>query len=180
MEIRVIDFDKLTRNYSGYRQGVAEIESEKNKMIARLDPLKKEMESIINAAKSGLVLDPSTQRQKEARFGELQQEAYSIDADFKTRIRGMHDDLNKKTYDELSEIIEEWSAKNSIDLVTGKMEVVFAAEKYDATDAIIEIIKEKGFFFEEQAGASDQITDAVTQSAPSKDNTQIADSVTQS
>ena len=177
MEIRVIDFDRLTRSYSGYREGVAEIESEKNKMIARLDPLKKEMESIINAAKSGLVLDPNTQRQKEARFGELQQEAYSIDADFKTRIRGMHDDLNKKTYDELAEIISAWSAENSIDLVTGKMEVVFASEKYEATDAIIDIIKEKGLYFEDKETVTDQITDSVTQ-AP--ENTQITDSVTQS
>lgn len=179
MEIRVIDFDRLTRNYSGYREGVSSIEAEKAGMISRLDPLKKEMESIINAAKSGLVLDPSTQRQKEARFGELQQEAYSIDADFKTRLRAMHDDLNKKTYDELSEIIEDWSKENSIDLVTGKMEVVFVSDKYDATDAIIQIIKEKGLLYEEVDAVNDQITDSVTQAVPGTENSQISDSVTQ-
>lgn len=176
MEIRVIDFDRLTRSYTNYREGVMKIDSEKKVFLSRLDPIKKEMESIIMSAKSGLVLDPATQRQKEARFADLQQEAMSIDGDFKAKMRELHDDLNKKTFDELSVIIEEWSVSNSIDLVTGKMEVVFVAEKYDATDAIIEILRERGLHFEEPETATDQITDSVTQA----DNTQITDSVTQS
>lgn len=180
MEIRVIDFDRLTRSYSNYRDGVKSIEGEKNEFLSKLGPIKKEMEGIINSAKSGLVLDPASQRQKELRFAELQQEALSIDGDFKAKMRELHDDLNKKTFDELSSIIDVWARENSIDLITGKMEVVFAAEKYDATDNIIEIIKEKGLFFEEQAGVKDQITDAVTQAAPSKDDAQITDSITQS
>lgn len=176
MEIRVIDFDRLTRSYSNYRDGVKSIEGEKNEFLSKLGPIKKEMESIINAAKSGLVLDPSSQRQKELRFAELQQEAMSIDGDFKAMMRELHDELNKKTFDELSDIIDEWAKANSIDLVTGKMEVVFAAEKYEATDAIIDIIKERGLYFEEKETIADQITDSVTQ-AP--ENTQITDSITQ-
>lgn len=176
MEIRVIDFDRLTRSYSNYRDGVKSIEGEKNEFLSKLGPLKKEMESIINAAKSGLVLDPSSQRQKELRFAELQQEAMTIDGDFKAMMRELHDELNKKTFDELSDIIDEWAKANSIDLVTGKMEVVFVSEKYEATDAIIDIIKERGLYFEEKETVSDQITDSVTQ-AP--ENTQITDSITQ-
>ena len=180
MEIRVIDFDKLTRSYTGYREGVMSIETEKKKFISMLDPLKKEMESIINSAKSGIVLDPASQRRKEERFAELQQEAMAVDGDFKAKMRELHDDLNKKTFDELSEIISEWATANSIDLVTGKMEVVFAKDRYDATDDIISILKERGSFFEEPAeepaGVEDQITDSVTQASDS----QITDSVTQS
>ena len=164
MEIRVIDFDRLTRSYSNYRDGVKSIEGEKNGFLGKLGPIKNEMEGIINSAKSGLVLDPASQRQKEARFAELQQEAMTIDGDFKARMRDLHEDLNKKTFDELSEIINEWANVNSIDLVTGKMEVVFVTERLDATDAIIEIIKEKGLYFEEPETATDQITDSVTQS----------------
>jgi len=149
MEIRVIDFDKLTRSYSEYRTGVSSIEEEKKGFIDRLGPLREEMESIINSAKSGLVLDASTQRQKEARFADLQNEAMSIDGDFKARMRELHDNLNKKTFDELSAIITEWAEANSIDLVTGKMEVVYAKQAYDATDEIVEIIKERGLYFEE-------------------------------
>lgn len=176
MEIRVIDFDRLTRSYSNYRDGVNAIEGEKNGFLGKLGPIKNEMESIISSAKSGLVLDPASQRQKEARFAELQQEAMAIDGEFKAKMRELHDDLNKKTFDELSEIIDVWAKANSIDLVTGKMEVVFVTERLDATDAIIDIIKEKGLYFEEAASVEDQITDSVTQS----DNTQITDSVTQS
>lgn len=179
MEIRVIDFDRLTRSYSEYREGVASIESEKKKFVSMLDPIKKEMEGIINSAKSGLVLDPSSQRRKEERFAELQQEAMAIDGDFKAKMRELHDDLNKKTFDELSEIISEWATSNSIDLVTGKMEVVFAADKYDATDAIVEILKQKGSFYEEVDTVNDQITDSVTQAVPGTENAQVSDSVTQ-
>jgi len=149
MEIRVIDFDRLTRSYSNYRTGIASIEEEKKGFIDRLNPLKEEMESIINSAKSGIMLDASTQRQKEARFAELQSEAMSIDGDFKAKMRELHDDLNKKTFDELSAIISEWAESNSIDLVTGKMEVVFARDAYDATDSIIEIVRERGLYHEE-------------------------------
>jgi len=176
MEIRVIDFDRLTRSYTNYRNGVKSIEGEKNEFLSKLGPIKNEMESIINAAKSGLVLDSNTQRQKELRFAELQQEAMSIDGDFKAKMRELHDDLNKRTFDELSEIIDEWAKANSIDLITGKMEVVYAAEKFDATDAIIDILKERELYFEDKETVTDQITDSVTQ-AP--ENTQITDSITQ-
>ena len=81
MEIRVLDFDILTRNYKNYQEGLKNIAGEKNEFITRLGPLKTEMESIINSAKSGLVLDPNTQKQKEQRFSELQQEAMVIDGD---------------------------------------------------------------------------------------------------
>lgn len=168
MEIRVIDFDRLTRSYSNYRDGIKSIEGEKNEFLSKLGPIKKEMEDIISSAKSGLLLDPSSQRQKEVRFAELQQEAMQIDGDFKAKMRELHDSLNKKTFDELSDIINEWAKENSIDLVTGKMEVVFATERLDATDIIINILKERELYFEDSeestASVSDQITDSVTQS----------------
>lgn len=164
MEIRVLDFDTLTRNYKNYQDGLKTIAGEKNQFITKLGPIKTEMESIINAAKSGLILDPSSQKQKEQRFSELQQEAMMIDNDFKAKMRELHDELNKTTFDELSVFVNEWSKENSIDLVTGKMEVVFVNEKFDATNDILEILKEKGLYVETTETVSDQITDAVTQS----------------
>jgi Skp family chaperone for outer membrane proteins len=129
------------------------------------------MESIINAAKSGLVLDPNTQRQKEQKFSELQQEAMLIDGDFKAKMRELHDALNKTTFDELSSFVNEWAKENSIDLITGKMEVVFANEKFDATNDILDILKSKDLYVEHSEEATettvnDQITDAVTQATP--------------
>jgi len=165
MEIRVLDFDTLTKNYKNYQDGLKNIAGEKNQFITKLGPIKTEMESIINSAKSGLVLDPGTQRQKEQRFAELQQEAMMIDGDFKAKMRELHDELNKKTFAELSEFVDEWARENSIDLVTGKMEVVFVSDRYDATSEILEILKARDLYVEhvEKAESADQITDAVTQ-----------------
>lgn len=148
MEIRVLDFDILTKNYKNYQEGLNNIAGEKNEFITKLGPIKSEMESIINAAKSGLVLDPATQRQKEQKFSELQQEAMMIDGDFKARMRELHDSLNKTTFDELTTFVNEWANENSIDLVTGKMEVVFANDKFDATNNILDILKEKNLYVE--------------------------------
>jgi len=148
MEIRVLDFDILTKNYKNYQDGLKNIAGEKNKFITKLGPIKTEMESIINAAKSGLVLDANTQREKEQKFSELQQEAMSIDNDFKSSMRKLHDELNKITFDELSDFVNTWANENSIDLITGKMEVVFANDKYDATNDILEILKEKNLYVE--------------------------------
>jgi len=166
MEIRVLDFDILTKNYKNYQDGIKSIAGEKNQFITKLGPLKSEMESIINAAKSGLVLDPNTQKQKEQRFSELQQEAMRIDGDFKATMRELHDELNKTTFDELSEFVNEWATENSIDLITGKMEVVFANKKYDATNDILEILKSKDLYVEFVETVNDQITDSVTQATP--------------
>ena len=148
MEIRVLDFDILTKNYKNYQEGLNNIAGEKNEFITKLGPIKSEMETIINAAKSGLVLDPATQRQKEQKFSELQQEAMMIDGDFKARMRELHDSLNKTTFDELTTFVNEWAKENSIDLITGKMEVVFANDKFDATNNILDILKEKNLYVE--------------------------------
>ena len=148
MEIRVLDFDVLTKNYKNYQDGLKNIAGEKNQFITKLGPIKTEMESIINSAKSGIVLDPNTQRQTEQKFSELQQEAMMIDGDFKARMRELHDSLNKTTFDELSTFVDEWARENSIDLITGKMEVVFANDKYDATGDILEILKSKDLYVE--------------------------------
>lgn len=164
MEIRVLDFDILTKNYKNYQDGIKRIAGEKNQFIAKLGPLKNEMESIITAAKSGLILDPASQRQKEQRFSELQQEAMMIDNEFKSKMRELHDELNKTTFDELSEFVNEWAKENSIDLITGKMEVVFVSDKFDATNHILDILKEKDLYVEYVEAVSDQITDSVTQS----------------
>jgi Skp family chaperone for outer membrane proteins len=160
MEIRVLDFDVLTKNYKNYQDGLKNIAGEKNQFITKLGPIKTEMESIINSAKSGIVLDPNTQRQTEQKFSELQQEAMMIDGDFKARMRELHDSLNKTTFDELSTFVDEWARENSIDLITGKMEVVFANDKYDATGDILEILKSKDLYVEHTAFSTESQPEA--------------------
>lgn len=158
MEIRVVDFDSLTRNYKNYQDGIAAINLVRKDFIAKVDPLKKEMEEIIGSVSSGLILDPKSQREKEEKFRVLQEQAMQIDNEFKSKMRELQTDLNKVTFDELSEIINVWSLKNSIDMVIGKMEVVFLTEKYEATNQILEILKERNLYVE-----SADLTEAETE-----------------
>jgi Skp family chaperone for outer membrane proteins len=146
MNIKVVDFEILTRHYKNYREGVNIIENEKKEFLKKLDPLKKEMNSIISSASSGLVIDNSIQQKRAEDFQKLQQEAIEMDREFKIQLKKISDDLNEKVYDELSEIINEWSVSNDVDLVTGKMEVIYCNDKYDATNSILDILKDKDLY----------------------------------
>ena len=94
------------KNYKNYQEGIKNIDNEKKEFIRSLDPVKKEMESIINQMSSGLIIDEKTQREKEEKFKSLQDQALSIDNRFKVEMKKLHEDLNTKTFAELSEIIE--------------------------------------------------------------------------
>lgn len=148
MEIRVVDFDSLTRNYKNYQDGIASINLVRKDFIAKADFLKKEIEEVISSVSSGIVLDANIQKEKEEKFRALQEQGMQIDNEFKSTMRELQSDLSKVTFDELSDIINEWSLKNSIDMVIGKMEVVFLTEKYEATNQILEILKERNLYVE--------------------------------
>lgn len=150
MEIRVIDFEILTRHYKVYRDGVDIINKEKEKFLKSIEPIRKEMNSIISAATSGLIIDQKTQQQRGEEFQRLQSELVEMDGQFKQKIQEMRDELNLKAYEGLSEIVTEWAKLNSIDLVSGKMEVVYSNPKYDSTDDILEILKQREIFVEFQ------------------------------
>ena len=61
----------------------------------------------------------------------------------------MSDELNTNVYEQLAVIVEEWSKANSINLVMGKMEVIFNTDDIDATEQMLEAIKEKGLYYTE-------------------------------
>jgi Skp family chaperone for outer membrane proteins len=148
MEIRVVDFDVLTRNFKNYQEGIRNLSEVRTSFIRKLDPLKNEMEKIIKAANSGLIMDDKSQRESEAKFSELQEGAMAIDSEFKSTMKREQDNLNKVTYDELSIIIDEWSLNNDVDMVIGKMEVVFLKEKYEITNEILDLLKSKDLYVE--------------------------------
>ena len=148
MEIRVVDFDVLTQNYSRYQDGIKNMNEIRQAFVKRMDPIRQEMEAIVKSANSGLITDERTQQEKIARFGELQDQAMGIDNEFKTTMREEQDRLNKATYDELSSLITGWSEGKGIDMIMGKMEVVFAQPSVDITESILELLKEKGEFVE--------------------------------
>jgi Skp family chaperone for outer membrane proteins len=139
MTIKVVNFETLSKHYKNYQDGITEISDVKKSFVEKLDPFKQEMEKIIKQANSGEKLEPET----EARFNELQEYAVSVDDEFKSTMRKMNDDLSKKIYGELSEIISEWSSSKDIDLVIGSTEVVFMKPENDVTEDILTIIREK-------------------------------------
>lgn len=150
MKLRAIDFDSLTRGFQPYIDGYLKIEAEKKSLIESIQPQKKEIESIIISSSSGLMVDEITQKRNVERFRVLQEELMKKDQEFKTILKEMKDDLNNSVYDELSQIITDWAKENSIDIVTGKMEVVYCNDECDVTNDIIEILKTKGLYKEEK------------------------------
>lgn len=150
MEIRVIDFEVLTRNFQPYVEGYKNIESEKRKMLESVDPEKKEFESIIKRAQSGILMDEASQKRDSERLRQLQESLMKLDMEFKRKIKSMTDELNGSVYDQLSVIVDEWAKEKSIDLVIGKMEVIFNTERIEVTNEILDLIKQKNLFYNEE------------------------------
>lgn len=148
METRIVDFEILTKHYINYQDGVKEINTERERFVDKMTPLKTEMESIIRTSNSGVVVDQKTQKTRAERFQQLQEEAVEIDGEFKNSMKKLRDDLNTKIFEELSVIISEWGSNNKIDLITGKMEVVYSNPKFEVTDNILTLLKKKELFIE--------------------------------
>lgn len=149
MELRVIDFEILTRNFKTYVDGYKEMDAEKRNMLDKIEPQRKEIEDIIRRSQSGLIVDERTQKRDIERFKELQEILMKADVEYKKILKEMTEELNTKVYDQLSEIVSEWASNNSINLVMGKMEVIFNTSDIDATEQIIEVLKEKGLYYKE-------------------------------
>lgn len=143
MNIKVVDFEKLTSVYKPYLDGVGEINNLREEFKEKLIPLRDEMQKIITSVSSGIELIGDDKAQKEQRYGQLQEEAANIDEEFKQKNHKMKDDLNYKTFNELSAIIDEYIEGKDIDMVAGKMEIVFVKPEHEITDSIIELLGTK-------------------------------------
>lgn len=148
MEIRVIDFQELTKHYKNYREGIKKLEGDKNDFLKKIEPYQKKMNDIIKQLQSDIITDGNDNELAKQKFERLKMEAIEMDETFKEKFKEMKDDLNSKTFDELSVFIEDWSIGKDIDMVTGRMEVVYNKEKYNITEDILNILKEKNLFLE--------------------------------
>lgn len=153
MEIRIIDFEVLTRHYVKYQEGINEINELKKLFMGKIEPFRKEMQNLMIVAQTG----GEVLKEQMERFEELKQEAVEIDQEYKSKVSEMQDKLTKSTYNDLEKIISEWRELNSIDLVIGKIEVVCLNPKYESTNDILEILKEKNLFvdFKEDTESKD-------------------------
>ena len=162
MELRVIDFDILTRNFQPYVDGYKNIESEKRAMLDSIQPVRKEMESIMRSSAS--ILDEVSQQKSAERFRTLQDSLMKSDNDFKYKLKGLQEDLNTSVFEQLSEIVSVWAKENSINLVMGKMEVIFNTDDIDATEDILSVVKEKGLLYKvEVIENDDKVEDELSQ-----------------
>lgn len=150
MEFRVVDFEKITHHYKLYQNGIQKIEDYKDEIIKKVEPIRKQMQNIISVAQSGIVIDNLNEQQRIQKFQSLQQELVSVDKDAKIRITEMRDELNKEVYSKLEKIISDWSEENNIDIVIGKLEVVYVLKNYESTEDILNILKSLGEFIDEE------------------------------
>ena len=148
MEFRTVDFEKLTKHYKVWREGHEDINKLKNTYLSKLEPTRKRMEEIIKAEQSGIVTDNKSQKERMQEFQQLQQQAQGIEMDYKKEFKHKKDELNTTVYDKLEEIISKWSKENNIDIVIGKMEVVYCTDKYEITEEILEVLKNDDLWIE--------------------------------
>lgn len=146
MELRIVDFDKLSRHYKKHRDGLEMLEYTKKEYLKLVEPIKKEMNSIIATMQSGIVMDNRTQKERAERFQSLQEQIVSIDKDATTQLTKFRDKMTKEVYAEMEEIITDWSKSNQIDLVMGKIECVYVKEEFEVTDHILEVFKSKELY----------------------------------
>jgi Skp family chaperone for outer membrane proteins len=150
MEFRVLDFEKVTHHYKRYQDGIQKIEDYKNEVLKKVEPIRKEMQNIISAAQSGIVVDSLNEQQRAHKFQSLQQDLVSIDKDAKSEIGKMRDEMTKEVYSELEKMVTDWCESNKINIVIGKLEVVYVSDEYNITDKVLDILKEKDEYVEEE------------------------------
>lgn len=148
MQIRVVDFEVLTRNFTKYQEGIQKIENHKQKFLEQVEPYRKEMENILMMSQSGIIIDQMTQKQRAEKFQKMQQEVMDLDNDFKVELQKLKSKLSSESYSYLESYITEWSVKNDIDIVLGTAEVVFSKPELDITNQILDVLKSKGLYSE--------------------------------
>ena len=146
MEIRVLDFELLTRHYVKYQEGVKKIEEEKNIFLEKIKPIQKEMNLIISSFTGGLVIDNESQEQKRERFSILEEQLVNEERELSLKLKDMSLSINKECYSDLADIVKKWSISHNIDLVLSKNEVTYVKSVYDSTDDILYLLKQMNIF----------------------------------
>lgn len=135
--IKVVDFHVLTKHYKTYQDGVDKIENKKKEIIEELNPYKVEINKLLKKER-----DDKT----DVQIQTVSEKAFEIEKRYKEELKNMSEELNEKCYDELCDIISKWGEENDIDIIFGKMEVVYCKDRSDVTDSIIEEVKKRDMY----------------------------------
>ena len=146
MKIYVVDFEQVLKNFVKYHESLKLIQTEKDKFASDIEKIKKEMEGIISSSR--LLIDEKSQMEQATRFKELQAKAIKLESEFRAQIVDIQNAELGKNFSEVSEIVKEWSENAQIDLVINKTQTLFVNHKWDATEAIIEVLKNRNLYQE--------------------------------
>jgi Skp family chaperone for outer membrane proteins len=146
MKIYVVDFEQVLKNFINYHESLKLIQIEKDKFSDDIESIKKEMEGIISASR--LLVDDKSQMEQATKFKELQAKAIKLESEFRSDIVELQNSELEKNFSEVSEIVKEWATKDEIDMVINKNQSLFVSDKFDATESIIEVLKNKQLYKE--------------------------------
>ena len=147
MTTHILDFEEVLRNFEPYHVSLKSIQKEKKEFSELIDAIKVEMETILSGSKS-LILDDATNQKNQMRFKELQNKAVQAESEFRSNIVARQNEEVEKNFQQIMDIVQEYSIENSLDLVVNKSTVVYVNPKLEITQQIIEVVKQKELYVE--------------------------------
>lgn len=147
MTTHILDFEEVLRNFEPYHVSLKSIQKEKKEFSELIDAIKTEMETILSGSKS-LILDDATNQKNQMRFKELQNKAVQAESEFRSNIVARQNEEVEKNFQQIMDIVQEYSIENSLDLVVNKSTVVYVNPKLEITQQIIEVVKQKELYVE--------------------------------
>ena len=147
MTTHILDFEEVLRNFEPYHVSLKSIQKEKKEFSELIDAIKVEMETILSGSKS-LILDDATNQKNQMRFKELQNKAVQAESEFRSNIVAKQNEEVEKNFQQIMDIVQEYSIENSLDLVVNKSTIVYVNPKLEITQQIIEVVKQKELYVE--------------------------------
>ncbi len=148
MKIYAVDFEKVVKNYKNYVSKMLEQDQVRMNYQVEMEVFKKEMESIISSANSSLIVDDATRNTNIQRFKEIQMEAGKREGEFKSKFTESQNDIMESSFEEISNIINEYAVNSEIDMIVSKSQLVFVKDALDITDMIIIVLKDRDLYYE--------------------------------
>lgn len=147
MKIYSVDFEQVVKCYKSYVSQMLELEQVKMKHQGEMEVFKKEMESIIASASSGLFMDEASQKAKMQRFKEIQGEATQKENTFRSGIAQTQNKIMEESFESVSNLINDYAKAAQIDMIVSKSQLVFVKDEFDITEHIIDLMKEKDLYY---------------------------------
>ena len=91
MEIRVVDFELVTRHFRTYQEGLELVEIEKKFFLESLKPFKAEIQRIMIDNAKEVVQDRRLREQRNENFEKIQKEVVVLEKEYNEKIKKIHD-----------------------------------------------------------------------------------------